>query len=248
MPALRARPYRSRSPHGRHAVPLPQHRSVGGALAADRTGYSARTASAGFRTRRTQIAAVSGAQPGRRGAHAGARWPSAHGSRSHRAAAGRSASPGRAGPGSRHARACGVLQVDVLLRQHPAAGVPRLVLPERAGRGRAGRGGAAARPPQARSGLDPGRCASAGPWPVSARQDRVGGRFHVDHADALVAQHAAADRYLASAAGARNADEGAPGIPGNLSPGRPDGLDLNLRPRNASADNAHPARWVAPAT
>ncbi|WP_342364486.1 glutathione S-transferase N-terminal domain-containing protein [Xanthomonas axonopodis pv. vasculorum] len=89
---------------------------------------------------------------------------------------------------------------------------------------------------------------SAGARPVPAGTAAVGGRLHVDHAHALVAQYAAADRYLAGAAGARNADEGSPSIPGNLSPGRPDGLDLKLQRRAASFDRRISIRpvWSRP--
>ncbi|SBV51735.1 glutathione S-transferase [Xanthomonas bromi] len=82
-----------------------------------------------------------------------------------------------------------------------------------------------------RSGLDPGRCASAGARAVSARADAIGRRFHADHVDALVAQHAASDRYLAGVEGACAAYEGASGVSGNLSPRGPDGLDLNPQPQ-----------------
>ncbi len=105
----------------------------------------------------------------------------------------------RPGAGAGQRRACRVLPLDVLVCQHVAAGLSRLVLSRRAGRCRPGAGGAYAGTRGDRRRLGPTQRAPAGTRAVPARRARERGRFHADDVDALVAQHAASGGRLAAA-------------------------------------------------
>lgn len=68
----------------------------------------------------------------------------------------------------------------------------------------------------------------AGRRSVHAGRTGHGGLFDADHADALVTQHAAPERWLAGIGGARPANEGSPGAGRGLPPRRHQRLGLSL--------------------
>ena len=114
------------------------------------------------------------------------------------AAPGRRASDGAAGAAARQQRTRPLLPVDPVPGQHPAARVPQLVLP-----GRSGRRGQHADAVKAERASASSACWDridahlARTRPVPARRAAVRRRLPPDHADALVAQPAAAGDRLA---------------------------------------------------
>src|SRR6185437_10536405 len=216
-----------------HPLLLSRHREHGGASGAAGDRRAARAETRRFRPGRAARPRVSRAQPARRGAHAGDRRATTLRIGGIADNAGRAPSRGGTDPAAGYTGTRGMAAMGGLSQQHADVGVPPVVLSRRTGCDGTHAGSPRGLAAEDRGRLGPARHTAGATRPVPAWHGVLRRRPAADHADALVAQHAAAGHRMARAAAA-----GRPGA-------RPAELEASVRDRGPARMMRYARPWAA---